>query len=135
MNELAIQLRFKQLLAHNMHNLCSRVAFFSDHAMFGDIYSKAEADYDGIIERMIGLGQPCDLVSYQAQAAQKLQSIPQAKDNTEMFVQILSLNKQLIQALEVLCKSPVSCGTQNMLAGLADTLEMENYKLGQRTKK
>jgi DNA-binding ferritin-like protein len=135
MNELAILFRFKQLLSHNMHNQAARVAFFSDHEFFGDMYSKAESDYDSIIERMMGLGQAVDFNAIQVQAVQKLQAIPMAKDNTEMCSQLLSLNKQLLQIIEVFCKSPISQGTMQLVGGMADELEKENYKLGQRVKK
>lgn len=136
MIELATLLRAKQLMAHNMHQLASKVAFLADHEYLGDIYGKAESQYDSVIERLIGLGTTPDLNTIQLQACQKSASVPPSRDNGEMFSQLLSLNKQLLQVLEVECKSGKrSQGTINMLAGIADEIEMENYKLTQRTKK
>jgi DNA-binding ferritin-like protein len=103
--------------------------------MFGSLYEQASSNYDGIIERMIGLSIPLELKSIQMQAAQKLASMPESKFNTAMFELVLSFNKEILVKLEALCKSSVSCGTQNMLAGLADQLEVENYKLKQRVRK
>lgn len=136
MIEAAILLRNKQLVVHNMHNNASKVAFLADHDYLGEIYGKAESQYDGIIERLIGLGQTPDLNSVQIQAAQKLAALPPAKDNGEMFSQILMLNKQILQVIEAECRSgKLSQGSLQLLGGIADELEGECYKLVQRTKK
>lgn len=136
MQQLAIMYKMKNLLAHNMHNLCARVAFLPDHEYLADIYEKADDHYDAVVERMIGLGMPIDLNAVHSQAIQKLASIPQGKDNSEMFSQLLQVNKQIIQMIEMECKSgKLSEGTRQMLGGQADELEMEGYKLGQRIKK
>lgn len=136
MNNLAIMYKMKNLLAHNMHNICARVAFLSDHEYLADIYEKADDQYDAVIERMIGLGMPIDLNLVHTQAVQKLTSMPAAKDNTEMFSQLLQLNKQILQIIEMECKSgKLSEGTRQLLGGHADEVEAEQYKLGQRIKK
>lgn len=136
MIETAMLLRSKQLAVHNMHQLASKVAFLADHEYLGDVYGKAESQYDSVIERMIGLGTTPDLNTIQIQAAQKSASVIPAKDNGEMFTQVLTLNKQILQVIEVECKSGKhSQGTLQLLGGIADEIEMENYKLVQRTKK
>lgn len=136
MQQLAIMYKLKNLLAHNMHNLCARVAFLSDHDYLATVYEQADDHYDAIVERMIGLGLSIDLNSTHAEAVQKLTAIPQGKDNSEMFSQLLQVNKQIIQIIEIECKSgKLSEGTKQLIGGQADFLESENYKLLQRIKK
>lgn len=136
MQQLAIMYKLKNLLAHNMHNLCARVAFLSDHDYLASVYEQADDNYDAIVERMIGLGLPIDLNVVHSEAVQKLASVPQGKDNSEMFSQLLQLNKQIIQLIEIECKSgKLSEGTRQLIGGHADLLESENYKLLQRIKK
>jgi hypothetical protein len=85
---------------------------------------------------MIGLGSPVDLNAIQLQAAQKLKSIPATKDNTEMFSILLSINKNILSQIETACKSGTySQGTINLLAGQADELEVEQYKISRRIAK
>lgn len=137
MQDLAKLFRLKQLLAHAYHQLCARIVFFQDHEFFGDLYTKAESDYDSVVERMIGLGQAPDLNALQLQVAQELQKYPMTfKENSEAFQHVLNLNKQILQVIEVSCKSgKLSQGTTNLLADHADKIEVECYKLQQRLKK
>lgn len=137
MEQLIILYRTKQLLSHNCHNLMARSPFFSDHEYFSELYNKAEEHYDEIVERMIGLGKTPDLINIQIQAAQKLTQIPLTyKENSECFQTIVGVNKQILALIEGLIKTAgLSQGAINLLAGQADELEVELYKLGQRVKK
>lgn len=136
MTELAVLLRFKQFLVHNMHNEASRVAFLPDHDYLGEIYGKAEGQYDSVVERMMGLSQPIDLKNVQMMAVQKLNAVGPSKDDTAMFGTILGVNKQILNLIEMMCKSgKLSQGTLQLVGGIADEIEGEGYKLVQRTKK
>jgi DNA-binding ferritin-like protein len=111
--------------------------FKQDHEMLGDIYEKADGHYDSIIERLIGLGRTPNIPTINLQAAQKLQQLVLSyKENAECFSAILNLNKQILQNIEMLAKSPgISQGTLQLIGGHADEIEKENYFLGQRLKK
>lgn len=137
MSELLILLRTKQLFAHNLHNTVSRIVFLQDHEFLGDIYSKAEGHYDSVAERMIGLGQAPNLVQVQEQAVATLKQLPENfKDNTEALATLCDLNKHILAKIEVVCKMPgISQGTLQLVGGIADEIEVECYKLGQRVKK
>ena len=137
MEELAILFRFKQLLGQQCHQMVSRSVFKQDHEMLGDIYEKADGHYDSIIERLIGLGRTPNIPTINLQAAQKLQQLVLSyKENAECFSAILNLNKQILQNIEMLAKSPgISQGTLQLIGGHADEIEKENYFLGQRLKK
>lgn len=136
MNELAIQLRLMQLYTHNCHNLVARMVFMQDHEMLGDLYSKYEEIYDGIIERMIGLGLPVNLNQVQILAVQQLQQLPnEVKENKQCFQLILQMEKQLCAKIESLIQQvKLSEGTRQMLGNICDESESRQYKLGQRVK-
>jgi DNA-binding ferritin-like protein len=61
MKVLLIHLRAMQLFTQHAHNLCGRVAFQQDHEFFGGVYEALDADYDSVVERIIGLGGEQDL--------------------------------------------------------------------------
>jgi len=113
------------------------MAFFADHEFLGESYEMSLKHYDDIVERMIGLGLSLDLLAVQQKAVQKLGSIPiRYKDNAECFAAILAINKMLCKNIDQLCYSGgFSEGTKQLLGGIADQIEIENYKLQQRIKK
>lgn len=127
---LASLLRYMQLYTHLAHNLLGGETFHEDHAFFADLYAGYEADYDSVIERMIGLGEQLDLVKIQKDAASDLKT-PKSFD--EAYKEILYCEEELISACEKLAKS-ASLGTENMLAGIADKSEARQYRLKQRLK-
>lgn len=127
---LAALLRYLQLYTHMAHNLLGGETFLQDHEFFGELYPGYEADYDSVIERMIGLGEQLDLVKIQKDAVSELKA---PKSLEEAYKEILSCEEELISACEKLEKS-ASLGTANLLAGLADKAEGRIYKLKQRLK-
>jgi DNA-binding ferritin-like protein len=137
MLQIAVLLRTSFLLKHNCHNMVARMIFFSDHEFLGSSYQEALDQYDSVIERLIGLGQTPDLVMVQAQAVEGLKAIPLSyKENSECFSAILGLNKRILSNIEIECKSgKLTQGTIQLLGDIADKIEIENYKIGQRLKK
>lgn len=131
MNSIATFLRFKQLLAHNIHNTTFGPSFFADHAFFGDFYEQASSQYDSVIERMIGLGLPFDLVNIQKDAVKELEQV-QTKDN--YFILLLSIENELIAEIDQIVKTDksLSQGTIQLLGDIANQAEINVYKLGQR---
>lgn len=127
---LASLLRYMQLYTHICHNSLGGETFLQDHEFFAELYAGYEADYDSVIERMIGLGEDLDLVKIHKDAISELKT---PKSLEEAYKEILSCEEELIAACQKLAKS-ASLGTENMLAGLADKSEARIYKLKQRLK-
>lgn len=136
MIELVTLLRTLYFLKHNCHNLVAKQSFFADHTFLAESYNMTLDHYDSVVERLIGFGHIPDLVSIQVNAASKLKSIPLAyKDNIECFQAILHINKAILQMIESICKTAgLTQGVLQLLGGIADQIEIENYKLGQRVK-
>mgnify|MGYP002398276722 CR=1 FL=1 len=139
MIQLVVLFRAMQMFSHSAHLLCSRVVFFQDHEFFGEVYGQAESYFDKISERMIGLGQESQLKLQPVMTAvsQKLASAPSigVKENKEFYKHLLVQAEEGCKLLESLCKSEqLSEGTKNLLAGIADELEVLKYKIKQRIK-
>lgn len=132
MKELAIVLRAAQFYAHHAHNIAKGATFFEDHEYFGELYSAYEGAYDGVIERIIGLGGSPDINQIGMQAM-KMSSGHQSTGNRECFEYLLEFEETICE----MCKKfneGASLGTQNFIQGLADQSEMRQYKIKQRLK-
>lgn len=136
LKDLAIYLRFKQLFAHNCHNLVSKPTFFSDHEFLGELYSQAEGWYDGTVERMIGLGQEVDLIALQIEAVDYLKGAKyNAEDNQACFQILLNITKEILAEIEKLGKSgKLTQGTIQWIGDIANAEESNVYKLKRRLK-
>lgn len=132
MIKLATHLRYMQLHTHNAHNACQGDTFYSDHEELGDLYGVYTGLYDGVIERMIGLGQSVDLVSIQVDAAKMLEATPTSF--SAAFTAVLKCEEELIKLIDA-ANEGASLGTQNFLQGIADDSEVRQYKLKQRLSK
>jgi DNA-binding ferritin-like protein len=108
--------------------------FFSDHEFLGELYPVYESAYDGVIERMIGLGSSPDLAIIQAEAVDRLKKQPQKAACEVYFQHIGAMELELCDMVEQM-KSGVSEGTRQMLGTLADESEARQYKIIQRIKK
>lgn len=128
MKNVAILLRAMQLYAHAAHNLTHGKEFFQDHDFLGDLYPVYEADYDNVVERMIGLKGDCDINAITKAACNIATS---AKLGESPFAVLLATEKNLC---DVIAKemSASSNGTQNLLQDIADRSEMRQYKLSRR---
>lgn len=127
--KLASLFRTLQLYTHMAHNLTKGQTFLQDHGQFSDIYSFAESSYDGLIERAIGLGNEANIVELNEKAIRIMKEMP----NEDYFRHTLNLIETIIKQCEVVAKGK-SLGTNNMIAGLADSLESHVYKLKQKLK-
>ena len=127
---LASLLRYMQFYSHICHNLIGGETFLQDHEFLSELYAGYEADYDSVVERMIGLGEDMDLVKIQKDAVSGLKA---PKSFMDAYKEILSCEEELIAACEKLAK-PATLGTNNLLAAIADKSEMRVYKLKQRLK-
>jgi DNA-binding ferritin-like protein len=139
MLELAVTLQTLKLYAHAAHHICARVVFNQDHDTLSDIYSKADSDYDDVIERYIGIygDESLDEAKIISSAAQKMANLPlkQAKENKELLKTCLDLHKDICSKIEVLCKNgKTSQGTIQLLGDIANASEVTQYKLKQRLK-
>lgn len=139
MLDLSVLLRALQLYAHHAHHICARIVFSQDHETLAEIYTKAETDYDDVIERFVGLkGQEAlDENKVLMAACQKVQALPMkdAKENKELLKSCLDLIEQINAKIEPLCKDPKATqGTIQMLGNIADKNEVLVYKLKQRLK-
>jgi DNA-binding ferritin-like protein len=137
MLELAIKLRALQLFGHHAHHIVARIVFFQDHDILSEIYTKAEADYDDVIERFIGLkgAEALDETKVLIAAVNKVQKMPLkiAKENKELLQSVLKLIEEINTDIEKLCKEPgLTQGTIQMVGNIADKNEVLVYKLKQR---
>jgi DNA-binding ferritin-like protein len=127
------------LLYHQYHNICARVAFFSDHEAFGSFYGSLDDAYDSIAERLVGLSDSSQLNLHAILdgTSAKCKQYPQdAKENTTLFQAALQCEVELKQMLESLIKAGnMSEGTKNLLAQLSDDSESRVYKIKARIKK
>lgn len=139
MKELIAHLRFMQLFAHAAHNLVRGKSFFEDHEFFGAAYSQHEADFDAVVERLIGsFGQEhVDFVDMSKQAVELLaKALPQNSANNEPYFTVQLANEsRMCDMINQLCRlDGASEGLKQLLGGMADLSESRQYKLKQRLK-
>lgn len=136
MKELAILLRSMQLYTQNAHNLVDKGLFFQDHDFLGGLYETYDAEYDSIIERIIGLtdSNAINLMEVQIAAIKLIQSLPPKEtDNIAYFIKIEDMEKKLRMQIAKINPS-VSIGTQQLIGDVANASEGRSYKLKQRIK-
>jgi DNA-binding ferritin-like protein len=136
MQELATQLRCLQLSAHNAHNLVSGPSFFADHEYLGELYPVYEEGYDSVVERLIGLGVPPDVIRLQGDAAGRIRAVAGTE---EAFQGLLEMERDLCAHVEELighgrdsAGNRLTQGSINLIAGLADESERRQYRIQQR---
>lgn len=137
MLELAIALRALQFYSHHAHHIVARAVFFQDHEVLGEIYAKAESDYDNVIERFIGTkgAEALDEQSVLSAAVQKCGTFPLkgVTENKVVLSACLQQIKDINAKIELLCKVPgVTQGSIQMVGNIADANEVLMYKLQQR---
>jgi DNA-binding ferritin-like protein len=134
MERLATQFRTMQLFAHIGHNKVSGTGFFEDHEFLGGLYGTYEGIYDGLVERLIGLGKALDLWRVNNAANEQLQGMQSAGTSSIEFLTILlEGEKSACSMVESLVKSEgLSQATINFLAQIADDSEARQYQIQQR---
>lgn len=130
---------------HSAHLLSKGAGFAGDHVnLYGKIYQEAFEQYDGIIERAIGLtnNEDCACPSRIAMAVlgilQKYPS-PANMPSLNIVTTALQLNKEYCRFLNDLvvdCKSSgqITIGTEDLIAGTCNVVEGYTYLLQQRVK-
>lgn len=137
--KLASLLQAMKLAYHNAHHVCGRISFFADHEALGDFYSQLDSDYDGCVERLIGLFG-ADAASLQPQLAfilAKLQSFPSsAPDNAALFQSLLQFEIEMSALTEQLCKLP-ECreSEKQLISEFGNKSAIRQYKIKQRLRK
>ncbi|MEO0271675.1 MAG: ferritin-like domain-containing protein [candidate division WOR-3 bacterium] len=135
LSKLAELLRTLQLYTHIAHNYVKGPLFLQDHDFLGDLYKEYESDYDDLVERIIGLGKPCNLKELHKMSIASLELLPtEVKENKEYFVQILALERKLNDFANEVCKKDpsISEGTKQLVGDIANKSEKRMYKLKQR---
>ena len=127
---LASYIRYMQSYAHIAHNILGGQTFFSDHAFLGELYGTYEDAYDMVVERMIGLEEPINLVKINQDAVKDLE---EPSSYNEAFKELLKCEEDLCKKIETIAPK-VSQGTMQMLGNIADASEVRQYKLKQRLK-
>lgn len=133
MHNLATLFRAAQLVAHEKHNTVQGPTFFEDHEYLGDLYGTYESAYDGVIERMIGLGETPKISDGNIQAADLAKWFCDLEDIKNWPKIFLEIETRVQKEVDSCCKG-ASSGTLNFLQGLADESEQRVYKLNQRAK-
>ena len=142
LRSLAVFARAVEAWFHAAHHAVSGVSFAADHAsLYDDIYKKAGAEFDGLIERAIGLtgvralAEPSSILSEAAQTVSQWPAPTGAPDViAKAAVQVNGdFIQQVVQVADSLTESGMTTrGTDNMLAQMADDHEVFGYKLGAR---
>ena len=129
--ELAVLFRALNLYSHHAHNVCKGPQFLQDHAFLGEIYPLADSFYDDLIERHIGtLSDKIDLNQIIQQSAELVSHM-----NDKYLDTILILLEESCSAIDNMCKDDkLSVGTQNLIQGQADQIEVLIYKTKRRLK-
>lgn len=133
MHNLATLFRAAQLTAHEKHNTVQGPTFFEDHEFLGDLYGTYETAYDGVIERMIGLGESPNISDGNIKAADLAKWLCDLEPLNKWPKIFLEVETRIQKEVDNCCKG-ASSGTINFLQGLADESEQRTYKLGQRAK-
>lgn len=129
--ELATLFRIINLYAHHAHNMTFGNTFMQDHAFFAEIYTKADENYDALIERHIGTVD--DRVDLCAIIKDSYDLIEKMSDN--YYQTILLLLEECINNIDEMSKDgKLSSGTLNLIQGQADMIEILIYKIKRRLK-
>lgn len=132
MKTTAIILRAAQLTAHNAHNMARGATFFEDHEFFGELYPAYEAEYDAVVERMLGLEQEVDLIAINRQAVD-ISSANKPADDSGWLSALLAMEKRICAVAEQDARD-ASFGSNNFLQGIADSAEKRIYQFVRRRK-
>lgn len=133
MQDLAIQFRAMQFIAHRAHNLASGPTFFEDHEHFATLYAAYEDAYDAVIERIIGIGGKPDITDITKRAADMMGPYFDGMDSVDSFNGLLTFESMLRDIIDAMNKG-ASLGVQNMLQQFADDSQKRSYLIGQRVK-
>lgn len=109
--------------------MCKGDEFFQDHDFFAGLYATADNFYDACIERHIGtVSDKLSILNIMVPVNKSLISM-----SDDYMSESLKLIEKIIKEIDSLTKSgKLSIGTQNLIAGQADELEIISYKIKRR---
>jgi DNA-binding ferritin-like protein len=122
---------------HTAHVSVKGSVFYTDHELLSRLYTGADAEVDGLMEKMVGIGmgvQSIHLPTVLKKVYEKVSKLPYDAPTNEVYFQVAcSLEESLRQACEALDKDPnTSVGVRNMIGDLADKSENRCYLIKQR---
>jgi DNA-binding ferritin-like protein len=129
-NNLAALLRAMQLYAHAAHNLACGKTFFEDHEVFGEFYAEFEAQYDEVVERIIGLTGDCDVIAITKMACDIVEKTK--VDSSERAFSILLASEKNLCKLATEENKRATLGTQDLLQKIANGSEVRQYKISRK---
>lgn len=128
--ELATLFRILNLYSHHAHNLAKGDTFLQDHAFFAEIYELSDDFYDSLVERHIGtIGDDVDLCKILKSSTEIIDNL-----NMDFYHNIYVLLNESLDMINKMCNYGISMGTQNLIQGQADQVEVLIYKIGRRLK-
>jgi len=116
-------------IAHNAHISAIGPISASDHALFRTIYEAADEMYDATLERSVGLGMPVDACEATKSAKAILDQM--SSRPSKHLEDVKQSIRDCLAELQKVAPS-ATLGTNNLLAGFADTLEGFLYPITQR---
>lgn len=130
---------------HAAHHVTKGTGFAGDHVnLYGRIYTELEEDFDGIVEKGLGLSGDetlADPISILSNAANQLARYPQPvnQDAEDIAFFALDISKAYVDFLaqtynQFDSSGSLSIGLDDMIMGLANKYETYVYLLQQRTR-
>lgn len=137
LQELLVKLEALSLYYQNIHWTVSGPNFYSDHLLAERLYNAANGLIDGVAEKAVGITKDKNSVKL-PDVLKKVYPIISAQpysvdENVKAFRAALILVQDVIAFVTINEKpETVSLGVKNMLADIADKLEVDVYLLQQR---
>ena len=135
LRDLSVQFRALYLIGHDAHHETKGTTFYQDHAEFGVLYPIYEDIYDGLVERIKGLGGAVDLRLVKQQAV-NVANTHETEGMTadDYFNVLLFLEKRVCGEIDIAVKEPtMDEGVRNLLCGIIDDSQKDRqYKMQQR---
>lgn len=137
LEELACHLRAMQLYYHSAHHHVSGANFFADHQAFAAFYAEVELQYDGVVERLLGLFGPdvADLHAIVAKVVDILKDVPGkgTPENKELYGAAMGLEESLLAVVEKICKEKgLSESDKQLVSDIGNLAAVRVYKIKQR---
>lgn len=140
LQNLLAMLRAVQIVHHTAHWQTKGPTFAADHALYGELYSAIDDEFDTLAEKIVAM-YGVDAVDMVDQLARITTVVKRAKEiDSDLPKRSLAVEEGLQTVLEAVRdylrkEKELSMGMDNFLQGIADSHETAVYKLKQRTAK
>lgn len=145
MGQYVAALRAMQLWYHGAHHITRGVGFSGDHAtIYGDFYAKIEEEFDGAVEKALGLSNNEDLacpLCITSMANTVISNYPSPAKCTSLAIAsaALEMEKDYLELVETMYSElkdagAMTLGLDDFLMASANEHEGHVYKLQQRVK-